>query len=122
MKNIFKLAAIAVVAMSLAVACKGNKAEEPAEDTMPVEEIVMDTIDSVEMVAEEVIPEEPVKTTAKKVTKKEENKVSDVVVAPVAEKGAKAGVKKTKEVKSEEKIENTNAPTSLPSAGGKVRK
>ena len=70
MKNIFKIAAIAVVALSLTVSCK-SKTEEPV-DTMPAEEmIVEDTIDTIEEVAEAVVAEEPVKVVTKKETKKE---------------------------------------------------
>lgn len=121
MKNIFKIAAIAVVAMSLAIACKSNKSEEPIEDTMPVEEMVMDTIDSVDMVAEEVIPEEPVKTAVKKTVKKAENTINNDVVAPTAtDRSTKTGEKKTREIK-ETKAENTAAPTTLPTNNGKIR-
>ena len=65
MKKYFKLAAVAVVALSLTVACKSKAVEEPVDTTPMIEEIV-DTL--VEEVAEEVVEpvKEAVKTTAKK--------------------------------------------------------
>lgn len=69
MKKIFQLAVIAVVALSLTVACK-SKTEPAIEDTTPVEMIVEDTLDSIEEVAEEVVVEEPVKKAP--VAKKDE--------------------------------------------------
>ena len=63
MKKVFRFVAIAVVACGLCVACNNNKTEQ-VEDSV-IEEMVEDTIDSVEMVAEEVaedmVAEEPVK-------------------------------------------------------------
>jgi hypothetical protein len=76
MKKYFKIAAIAVLAMGLTVACKSKQAEEVV-DTIDstIDMVVEDTTDSVEMVAEE--PEvEPAKPVAKK-----ENKTGKVQAA-----------------------------------------
>ncbi len=63
MKTFFRLSAIALVAMSLTVACKSKPAEEPVDTMMEI----IDTMDTIEEVAEEVAVDEPVKTvTAKK--------------------------------------------------------
>lgn len=68
MKKYFRLAAIAVVAMALTVACKSkaeNAEDTIVEDTVAIEEVVEEVIDTV---AEELVAE-PVKkttTTAKK--------------------------------------------------------
>lgn len=74
MKKYFKLAAIAVVALSLTVACKQKPAEEPI-DTMPVVEdtTIIDTL--IEEVVEEVV--EPVKQVAKTTAKKADQKVTE---------------------------------------------
>lgn len=69
MKKYFRLAAIAVLAMGLTVACK-SKTEAPVEDTL-IETIVEDTVDTIEEVAEEVAVEEPTKPAVKKEEKKE---------------------------------------------------
>lgn len=64
MKKVFKMAALAVVVLGLATACK-QKAAEPEEiiDTTPIEEVVEEIEEVAEEVAEEVV--EPVKKTAK---------------------------------------------------------
>lgn len=62
MKKYFRLAAIAVVAMALTVACKSkaeNAEDTIVEDTVAIEEVVEEVIDTV---AEELVAE-PVKTT-----------------------------------------------------------
>ena len=69
MKKYFRLAAIAVLAMGLTVACK-SKTEAPVEDTL-IETIVEDTVDTIEEVAEEVAVEEPTKPAVKKEEKNE---------------------------------------------------
>ena len=73
MKSIFRIAAIAVIAMGLTVACK-SKTAEPVEDTTAIETIVDDTTDTIEEMAEEIAEniEEPVKNEVKKQTKKAE--------------------------------------------------
>ena len=71
MKKVFKLAAIAVLALGLTTACK-QKTTEPEEilDTTPIEQVVDTLIDEVtEEVPEEVVAE-PVKKAAKPVAKK----------------------------------------------------
>ncbi len=109
MKNIFKLAAIAIVALSLTVACKSNKTEEPIEDTTPVEELaVIDTVDTVEAVAEEVAAEEPVK----KVVKKAETQESKTIEVKPTELGVKDQSKRgaTKTVEQAPVTTGNNAP------------
>ena len=105
MKNIFKVAAIAVVAMSLAVACKSNKSEEPIDsiDTT-VEAIVEDTVDSVEEMAEDVVAEEPTKPAVKKTTKKDEP-VQAVDVNKVTPNTSAASARADKEAKAAQKID-----------------
>ncbi|MBO7101121.1 MAG: hypothetical protein J6V98_03775 [Bacteroidales bacterium] len=72
MKNIVKTLAFVIASASLMVACNNNKAaEELVEDTMPIEEIVEDTV---EEVADAIVEEEPVQQVTKKTTKKEEVK------------------------------------------------
>lgn len=114
MKKTFKLAAIALVAMSLMVACK-SKTAEVVEDTMPVEEMVIDTIDTIEEVVEEVVVEEPVKKVATKTTKKEETpsiKPTDLNKTGTAEQSAKGGAKKTDQTITPTKVnpDANNAP------------
>ncbi len=114
MKNIFKLAALALVAMSLTVACKSNTTEAPAEDTTPIEEFVADTVDSIEEVAEEVAAEEPVKKATAQV-KKEEAK-SDPTQVKDKELGstlpaATSNKKVANGVNAEEKNLNNELPT-----------
>jgi hypothetical protein len=77
MKKTVKALALALVAMSLAVACNNNNtpAEEPIDTMVPVvDSIVEEVIDSTPV--EEVVVDEPVKkaTPAKKKAKKEEPK------------------------------------------------
>ena len=66
MKNTFKLAAIAVAALGLTVACKNAPAEEI--DSTPIDTVLIEESipEEVAEVAEEVQEEEPVKTTVKK--------------------------------------------------------
>ncbi len=45
MKKAFKLAAIAMVAMAMTVACNNKAVEEETLDTMPVEEIVEEVVE-----------------------------------------------------------------------------
>lgn len=82
MKKYFRLAAIAVVAMALTVACKNNTTEEPA-DTMPIVEDTMETVDSLaEEVAEEVADiVEPVKKAAQTTAKKADEKLQETKAA-----------------------------------------
>lgn len=64
MKKYFRLAAIAVVAMALTVACKSkaeNAEDTIVEDTVAIEEVVEEVIDTV---AEELVAEPVKKTTA----------------------------------------------------------
>lgn len=81
MKNIFRLAAIAIVSLSLTVACKSKAPEAMEEDTLPME-MIEEVIDStLEEVAEEVVVEEPVKkatTTTKKKEKSVQTKSTEV--------------------------------------------
>lgn len=69
MKKVFKMAALAVVVLGLATACK-QKSAEPEEiiDSTPIEEVV----EEVEEVAEDIIVEEPVKKATKPTVKKED--------------------------------------------------
>ncbi len=109
MKKTVKFAAIALVAMSLMVACKSKTAEVVAEDTMPVEEMVVETIDTIEEVAEEVVVEEPVKKVAKKSTKQEtvpSVKPTNIDKAGSVDQSAKGSAKK---------VEQTVAPTKITS-------
>lgn len=76
MKKTVKVLALALVSMSLAVACNNNAPTEELVDTIvPVDTVVEEVIDSTPI--EEVVVEEPVKTATtnkKKTTKKEEPK------------------------------------------------
>lgn len=82
MKSIVKIAAFAVAAMSLMVACK-NAPEAVEEDTTPIEEVIeevvedtMPVIDTVEVAVEE--PAAPAKkaTTKKATVKKGKTEVT----------------------------------------------
>lgn len=71
MKKNVKLIALAVAALTFAVACNNNKPanEDSIIDTTAVEDLMMiEPVDSLETVAEEPVAEEPVKkaTTQKK--------------------------------------------------------
>ena len=73
MKKYFRLAAIAVVAMALTVACKSkaeNAEDTIVEDTVAIEEVVEEAIDTV---AEELVAE-PVKKTTTTAKKADEGK------------------------------------------------
>lgn len=73
MKKYFRLAAIAVVAMALTVACKSkaeNAEDTIVEDTVAIEEVVEEVIDTV---AEELVAE-PVKKTTTTAKKADEGK------------------------------------------------
>ena len=110
MKNTLKLAALALAAMALMVACKN--APEATEDTVaidttPIEEVVEDTmpaIDTVEVVAEPVAK----KATAKKATKKEQK--NDLTVTVKTDESGKTIMtsKATRVPKSEIKIDMGN--------------
>ena len=70
MKKYFRLAAIAVVAMALTVACKSkaeNAEDTIVEDTVAIEEVVEEVIDTV---AEELVAEPVKKTTTTTTAKK----------------------------------------------------
>lgn len=67
MKKVFRLAAIAIVAMAMTTACNNNAPEEVVEDTI-VEEVVEDTV--IDTVVEEVVEEPVVETPTKPATKK----------------------------------------------------
>ena len=77
MKKCFKMAAIALTAMALMTACNQKAAEEPV-DTMPIEEVALEEVDTIveeEPVVEEVTPAPAKKATpAKKAEVKEEKK------------------------------------------------
>ncbi|MBP5526844.1 MAG: hypothetical protein J6X79_00145 [Bacteroidales bacterium] len=107
MKKTIKLAAIALVAMSLTVACK-SKATEVVEDTTPIEEMVIeDVVDTLEEVAEEVVPEEPVKKVTKKTTTATNSpasvKPTDLNKVGTADQSTKGSAKKV-----EQKVTPTN--------------
>jgi len=79
MKKVFRLTAIAVIAMGLVTAC-GNKknaeVEDTTVDTLMATEEVIDTL--VEENIEEPVVEEPVKPATTKKTEKKEQKATDV--------------------------------------------
>lgn len=109
MKKVFKFAALAVVVMSLAVACKSNNTEAVEEDSTNIEMVVEDTVDTVEAVAEvaEAVVNEPAKkpatkkedvqstNAAPKVTPKtvETNSTKEAAGARLSNTGKKADVK-----------------------------
>lgn len=109
MKKYFRLAAIAVVAMALTVACKNNTAEEPA-DTMPVVEDTMETVDSlVEEVAEEVAEVvEPVKKAAQTTAKKADVKMQE------AKEATKTQAENTKGRLAKKDVEKRNLSEAAP--------
>lgn len=121
MKKIFRLTAIAVIALGLSTACNNNKTAE-VEDTLSEDTlmIVEDTIDSiVEEVAEEPVVEEPVKPAKKATatTKKEEKK--DVVPSATPKKiGEGNNTSNTPTTKSgAKKVEQTVKTTDITTAG-----
>ncbi len=127
MKKYFQLAAIAVVALALTVACKSKPAEEPI-DTTPVVEEIVDTV--VEEVAEEVVEEvvEPVKQAAKKVEKKAEKQLTETKEATMDTKANAQGRMAQKEAAkmnlTEAKAEKgeTNAPDVKKNAENRMKK
>lgn len=106
MKKVFRLAAIAVLALGLTTACK-QKAAEPEEiiDTTTIEEVV-DTI--IDEAVEEEVPEvvaEPVKKAAKPAAKKAATAdVKSVNNSPVQTVGAPGS-----DVRQEKKNAETKA-------------
>lgn len=119
MKKIFRLTAIAVIALGLSTACNNNKTAE-VEDTLSENTlmIVEDTIDSiVEEVAEEPVVEEPVKPEKKATaTKKEEKK--DVPSATPKKIGEGNNTPNTPTTKSgAKKVEQTVKTTDITTAG-----
>ncbi|MBR4773009.1 MAG: hypothetical protein IK010_01095 [Bacteroidales bacterium] len=103
MKKVFQFAAIAVVALALTVACK-SKTEAVPEDTTPME-VVEDTMDTIEEVAEEMIVEEPVKTTAK-----QDEGIKKATADQAAKRTRNTELKETKE-KVEIKADETASST-----------
>lgn len=96
MKKTVKVLALALVAMSLTVACNNNASEPEVLDTMPVEEIEEPTIDTT-VVAEEPAVEEVVTPapTKKTTAKKEETKVTvDASKATLSNSGTSVSVSK----------------------------
>lgn len=120
MKKTVKILALAVVALSLTVACKNAPAEEPIDtiDTVAVEEEVIDTI-----VEEEIVAEETVKTTAKaeeKATGVDASKMTVNTNAGTATIGKKKNTTKQSGIDaSEVTLQNENG-TATVSTEGKI--
>lgn len=108
MKKTVKFLALALVAMSLTVACNNQPAtEDTIADTTPIEEMAtIETIDTTVAPVEEVVAEEPVKKTVKKEEKKvEENKVPTLTPTDINnDNRPKAGVKTRTSTKVEKEV------------------
>ncbi len=102
MKKVFKMAALAVVVLGLATACK-QKAAEPEEiiDTTPIEEVA----EEIEEVAEDIIVEEPVKKATKPVVKKED----PLAKKEVNSKPAAEAVSNTPNLKEQKQMKESSA-------------
>lgn len=130
MKKFFQLASIAVVAAAMLVACNNKKApEEPIIDSLPVDSVI-DTLDTIEEVAEEIVAEEPVKTqaTAKKsdegikkanASNTEKNRNSNTIsqrekAAPAEVQATEKSESSTKNASEAQKRTNANANSIAP--------
>lgn len=79
MKKAFKLAAIALCAGAMMVACNNNATEEVALDTMPaIDTTVVDTVVTDTVVEEAPVAETPAPAKAKTPAKKQKTKVEEV--------------------------------------------
>lgn len=101
MKKAFKLAAIALCASAMMVACNNNATEEVALDTMPVDTVVIDTVPT-DTVVEEAPAEEAPAPAKAKTPAKQKTKVEEVKEGIQTVKAASLQVKKdVKEVSDE---------------------
>lgn len=112
MKKSFKVIALALVAMSLTVACNNNNAEEVLDSMpAPIAEIDSTPVDTVAIDSVPVVEEPVATTTAKKPAKKAPKLTADQATSKVinkekvsAEDAVKSG--NLKEGKGDVKIEN----------------
>lgn len=120
MKKFFQLAAIAVVAMGLAVACKPKTVEEPEIDS------TLETIDTTVEAApvEDTIVAEPVATTpAKKPAATNKKKGAQVTAeesaAPSAEAAQQnASNRMSRQAAKDANVSESNSKTAAPSSEG----
>ena len=123
MKKVFRLTAIAVIAMGLATACGSKKTvevEDTTADTLMTVEAVIDTVVEEEPV---VVEEEPAKpATRKKEVKKEEPTPANVKPTNIGEGNntnnvpTKTGAKKVNQTVTTTDLNNgasSNVPTKL---------
>lgn len=123
MKKVFRLTAIAVIAMGLATACGSKKTvevEDTTADTLMTVEAVIDTV--VEEEEPVVVEEEPAKPVRKKEVKKEEPTPADIKPTKIGEGNntnnvpTKTGAKKVNQTVTTTDLNNgasNNVPTKI---------